>query len=173
MENMEFDGTTLSGNLKYVTGYTEFNGSDPEEQEGNYLVLDFADSFMDGKVTSIEISHTGGNQKKVTLASDDSYLVLRVVDPQDVITATPTGASGELQSRTIHLAVTLEEKTDNENSLNTMSFENETADDTVYTQEMLESMTVNQIKEVAAERGYTITKVIKADVINEFLSQQA
>lgn len=172
MDNMEFDGTTLSGNLKYVTGYTEFNGSDPEEQEGNYLALDFADSFTDGKVTSIEISHTGGNQKKVTLTSGDSYLVLRVVDPQDVITATPTGTDGELQPRTIHLAVTLEEKTDSENSLSTMSLNDETVDNTVYTQEMLESMTVSKIKEIAEEKGYKITKIIKADVINEFLSQQ-
>lgn len=170
---MEFDGVYLSGNLKYVTGYTEFNGSDPEEQEGNYLVLDFADSFTDGKVTSIEISHTGGNQKKVTLTSSDSYLVLRVVDPEDVITATPTGTDGELQPRTIRLAVTLEEKTDDENSLSAMSLDDETVDDTVYTQEMLESMTVSKIKEIAEERGYKITKVIKADVINEFLSQQA
>lgn len=169
---MEFDGVYLSGNLKYVTGYTEFNGSDPEEQEGNYLVLDFADSFTDGKVTSIEISHTGGNQKKVTLTSGDSYLVLRVVDPEDVITATPTGTDGELQPRTIRLAVTLEEKTDDENSLSAMSLDDETVDDTVYTQEMLESMTVSKIKEIAEERGYKITKVIKADVINEFLSQQ-
>ena len=172
MDNMEFDGVYLSGNLKYVTGYTEFNGSDPEEQEGNYLVLDFADSFTDGKVTSIEISHTGGNQKKVTLTSGDSYLVLRVVDPEDVITATPTGTDGELQPRTIRLAVTLEEKTDDENSLSAMSLDDETVDDTVYTQEMLESMTVSKIKEIAEERGYKITKVIKADVINEFLSQQ-
>lgn len=169
---MEFDGITLSGNLKYVTGYTEFNGSDPEEQEGNYLVLDFADSFTDGKVTSIEISHTGGNQKKATLTSDDSYLVLRVVDPADVITATPTGTDGELQPRTIRLAVTLEEKTDDENGLSTMSLNDETVDNTVYTQEMLESMTVSKIKEIAEEKGYKITKIIKADVINEFLSQQ-
>ena len=172
MNNIEFDGTTLSGNLKYVTGYTEFNGSDPEEQEGNYLVLDFADSFTDGKVTSIEISHTGGNQKKVALTSGDSYLVLRVVDPQDVITATPTGTDGELQPRTIRLAVTLEEKAEGQNTLSVMSLSEDTIDDTVYTQEMLESMTVSKIKEIAEERGYKITKVIKADVINEFLSQQ-
>ena len=172
MDNMEFDGITLSGNLKYVTGYTEFNGSDTEEQEGNYLALDFADSFTDEKVTSIEISHTGGNQKKVTLTSGDSYLVLRVVDPDDVITATPTGTDGELQPRTIYLAVTVEEKAEDENSLSTMSLSEQTTDDIVYTQEMLENMTVSKIKEIAEERGYKITKILKADVISEFLSQQ-
>jgi hypothetical protein len=33
-------------------------------------------------------------------------------------------------------------------------------------------MTVVQIKELAAELGYSITKTLKADIINEFLGQQ-
>ena len=41
-----------------------------------------------------------------------------------------------------------------------------------YTQAELESMTIDQIKALAAERGYTITKTLKADIIAEFLTQQ-
>lgn len=41
-----------------------------------------------------------------------------------------------------------------------------------YTYEDLNSMTVKEIKKLAEEKGILITKVIKDDVINEFLSQQ-
>lgn len=33
-------------------------------------------------------------------------------------------------------------------------------------------MTIAQIRELAAERGYTITSSLKADIIAEFLEQQ-
>jgi hypothetical protein len=33
-------------------------------------------------------------------------------------------------------------------------------------------MTVSQIKALAAELGYSITKTLKSDIINEFLGQQ-
>ena len=42
----------------------------------------------------------------------------------------------------------------------------------IYTQEELQAMTVKDIKAIAEANGYSITKVIKADVIAEFLSQQ-
>lgn len=41
-----------------------------------------------------------------------------------------------------------------------------------FTYEELSSMTVKQIKEIAEQRGYIITKIIKDDVISEFLLQQ-
>lgn len=34
-------------------------------------------------------------------------------------------------------------------------------------------MTIAQIKALAGELGYTITKSLKADIISEFLTQQA
>lgn len=167
MDGVTINDNTITGTLKYVTGYTEFNPSEPDEQEGNYLALDFADSFTDGTVTSIQVTHTGGEQKSVTLNSGDSYYVLRVVDPNDVITATPTG-SGELQSRTLTLAVTLEPNPSLEaNSISTLSNE-----EVEYTQEQLEAMTVNDIKSLAEEKGYTITKTLKAEIVEEFLQQQ-
>lgn len=42
-----------------------------------------------------------------------------------------------------------------------------------YTQTELEAMTVDQIKALAEERGYTITKTVKAEIITEFLAAQA
>lgn len=45
-------------------------------------------------------------------------------------------------------------------------------EDMVYTQEELSAMTIDQIKALAAERAYTITKTLKADIIAEFLAQQ-
>ena len=36
----------------------------------------------------------------------------------------------------------------------------------------LSALTIAQIKAVAAEKGYSITKKTKAEIINEFLAQQ-
>lgn len=41
-----------------------------------------------------------------------------------------------------------------------------------YTEEELSAMTIAQIKALAEELGYTITKSLKADIIAEFLEQQ-
>lgn len=43
---------------------------------------------------------------------------------------------------------------------------------TMYSHEDLSAMTVKEIKKLAEDKGILITKVIKDDVINEFLSQQ-
>lgn len=42
-----------------------------------------------------------------------------------------------------------------------------------YTSEALNAMTIAQIKTIAEGRGYTIANTLKADIINEFLAQQA
>ena len=41
-----------------------------------------------------------------------------------------------------------------------------------YTQEDLQGMTIAQIKALAVEQGYTITKTRKDDIIAEFLEAQ-
>lgn len=41
-----------------------------------------------------------------------------------------------------------------------------------YTAKQLESMTISQIEQLAEDYGYTITETLKADIIDEFLSQQ-
>lgn len=43
---------------------------------------------------------------------------------------------------------------------------------TIYTEETLNALTIDQIKNIAAERGYTITQTVKAEIITEFLTQQ-
>ena len=45
-------------------------------------------------------------------------------------------------------------------------------DTTKYTQEQLETKTIDEIKEIATQREYTITKTVKAEIIAEFLEQQ-
>lgn len=44
---------------------------------------------------------------------------------------------------------------------------------TDYTADELNAMTIEQIKVLATERGYTISATVKADIIEEFLAQQA
>lgn len=41
-----------------------------------------------------------------------------------------------------------------------------------YTAKQLESMTIAQIERLADELGYELTRTLKADIIDEFLSQQ-
>jgi len=42
----------------------------------------------------------------------------------------------------------------------------------VLSEEELSALTINQIKAIAAEKGYTITATRKADIIAQFLEQQ-
>lgn len=61
-------------------------------------------------------------------------------------------------------------------TLNSRSVESVETEDknksVVYSESDLSEMTVAQIKALASDLGYSITKVIKADVIREFLAQQ-
>lgn len=41
-----------------------------------------------------------------------------------------------------------------------------------YTEEELNALTIDQIKVIAAAKGYTITKTVKAEIITEFLAAQ-
>ncbi len=50
--------------------------------------------------------------------------------------------------------------------------ENGSSEVVLYTADSLNSMTVIQIKALASELGYSLTKTLKADIINEFLAQQ-
>ena len=42
----------------------------------------------------------------------------------------------------------------------------------MFTVEQLSGMTVDNIKALAAAKGYVITKTVKAEIITEFLEQQ-
>ena len=73
--NVVVAGDTISGTLHYVTGYTGFNGSEPLEQEGNYLALKFEPTTWDGVVT---VELVGGTKGAVTLSEDDDFCVFKI-----------------------------------------------------------------------------------------------
>lgn len=62
----------ITGTLHYVTGYTGFNGSDPTEQEGNYLALKITAS--EGTTTTVEL--VGGKTGPVELDEDMNCVLL-------------------------------------------------------------------------------------------------
>lgn len=63
---------SISGTLKYVTGYTGFSSS-VSEQSGNYLALKFDPTPVDAEVT-VEI--VGGTKGPVTLDEDKMWVGL-------------------------------------------------------------------------------------------------
>ena len=50
--------------------------------------------------------------------------------------------------------------------------EADTDSDNVLSEEELQALTIAQLREIAAELGYTITATRKAAIINEILTQQ-
>ena len=58
----------ITGTLHYVTGYTGFHGSDPLEQEGNFLALKINATTAEDVTTAVEL--VGGTKGPVTLDSD-------------------------------------------------------------------------------------------------------
>ena len=79
--NVVVGETSITGTLKYVTGYTEFS-SETSEQSGNYLVLKLAVDPVDA-VTTVEV--VGGTKGPVTLDSDmNIVLLIRNKDTQSI-----------------------------------------------------------------------------------------
>ena len=83
-----FEDGTVTGTLKHVTGYTGFNESDPEEQEGYFFPfrLSQAGATMTFKKNGVEskigIAWEANNVFRVT--KDDTFEVL--VDDVSVVT---------------------------------------------------------------------------------------
>lgn len=71
---------TISGTLKYVTGYTGFSG-DPAEQEGHYLALHID---TDTAADSITVQLIGGDHGPVELDSDRTN-IFRIKNKQEKI----------------------------------------------------------------------------------------
>ena len=61
----------ITGILNYIEGFTEFNGSDPTEQEGNYLFLNFKDTVAD----KIESKLVGGKSEKFIDCTSDKWML--------------------------------------------------------------------------------------------------
>lgn len=79
--NVVVGETSITGTLKYVTGYTEFS-SETSEQSGNYLVLKLDVDPADA-VTTVEV--VGGTKGPVTLDSDmNIVLLIRNKDTQSI-----------------------------------------------------------------------------------------
>lgn len=69
--NINIADSKITGTLKYVEGFTEFNGSDPTEQQGNYLFLNFKDITAD-KITSRII---GGKNPVPVDCTTDKWMI--------------------------------------------------------------------------------------------------
>ena len=81
-DNIVISEDSITGTLKYVTGYTGFNDSVPSEQEGNYLALKI-DAEPVGSVTTVEL--VGGTKGPVTLDEDmNIVLLIKNKDTQSV-----------------------------------------------------------------------------------------
>lgn len=88
----------IDGTLHYVTEYTEFNSSEPTEQEGNYLALDFSDNWLgDTDPTTFTVELKGGKKGPVTLTDGDAFCVFRVTNPNtqsiEVVSTDSTGTT--------------------------------------------------------------------------------
>lgn len=78
-EDVEINDGQITGTLKYVTGYTGFSG-DPEEQEGNYLVLHFGCSDPDADGATISTFLTNGVIDHPQTLDPDGLLICRITD---------------------------------------------------------------------------------------------
>ena len=78
--NVVVNDDSITGTLKYVTGYTEFS-SVTSEQKGNYMALKI--EAEPDAVTTVEV--VGGTKGPVTLDEDmNIVLLIRNKDTQDV-----------------------------------------------------------------------------------------
>lgn len=102
----------IDGTLHYVTRYTEFNSSEPTEQEGNYLALDFSDNWLgDTDPTTFTVELKGGKKRPVTLTDGDAFCVFRVTNPNtQSIEVVSTDSTGTTTVRYSLKGLTLEPK---------------------------------------------------------------
>lgn len=75
-ENIVVGTNEITGNLKYVTGYTGFSG-DPAEQEGNYLAL-YITTDVTGAEISVEL--VNGTVGHPVILDPDGQIVMRVTN---------------------------------------------------------------------------------------------
>ena len=92
------NNNSIEGTLNYVTDYTGFSG-DPEEQEGNYLALQF--DAAEGSTTTIEL--IGGNHPGAKPLDADMDAVFRITKNTQKIKVVTTAATGEVIERTLSL----------------------------------------------------------------------
>lgn len=93
---------SISGELKYVTGYTGFSG-EASEQSGNYLALKF--EAEDEAETTVEL--LGGKLGHPVTLDSDMNIVLRITDPmqQKIRVVTTKGASSTTKTYALNSLV--------------------------------------------------------------------
>lgn len=87
---VSISGTSISGTLKHVTGYTGFSG-DTSEQSGNYLALHFDVPDVTGATISVEL--VGGTGEPIILDSD-GLAVLRITNKNTQYIKVVAGKAG-------------------------------------------------------------------------------
>lgn len=98
--------SAITGTLHYVTGYTGFHGSDPLEQEGNFLALKIDAITTEGVTTTVEL--VGGTKGPVTLDSDMN-IVLHIQNKDTESVKVTVSKGGESETKTYGLSgLTLE-----------------------------------------------------------------
>lgn len=74
--NINIEDSKIAGILNYIEGFTEFNGSDPIEQQGNYLFLNFKDTVAD----KIEAKLVGGKSGKFIDCTSDKWMLYWITE---------------------------------------------------------------------------------------------
>lgn len=87
---VSISGTSISGTLKHVTGYTGFSG-DASEQSGNYLALHFDVPGVTGATISVEL--VGGTDEPIIL-DNDGLVVLRITNKNTQYIKVVAGKAG-------------------------------------------------------------------------------
>lgn len=98
--DMESRNNAISGNLKYVTGYTDYS-TVVEEQVGNFLALSIGSSLVAG-VTTAELLTDGVSEKLVTIG-ESKNVVFRITDPKTQVIIVKTTKDGEALTKRITL----------------------------------------------------------------------
>ena len=98
---------SITGELKYVTGYTGFSG-DVSEQSGNYLAFHCASTDADS--ITVEIMGAVSTKGEQTL-DPDGIMIFRVTNPAQkiIVRAYKDGIVGNVQTYTI-TGLTLDEE---------------------------------------------------------------
>lgn len=137
------------------------------EEDGSYEVLGkgagkancvIAEDAMDGDETAV--AYRSGHFNRQALICGEGHILT-------------TEEENDLRLAGIFLSdhVYTPEETEEDGGIATQSVGHEVGEEQ-YSEAQLNAMTIQDIKAMAAARGYTITKTGKADIIAEFLEQQ-
>ena len=108
--NIQIVENKITGTLKYVTGYTGFNASNPSEQEGNFLALKV--SSDESEDVSYVVHLVGGTKGPVTL-DEDKNIVLKISNKDTQTIKVSATATDGTESQEFGLSgLVLEEKTE-------------------------------------------------------------